>query len=53
VRATIRSFMAALAMWKASVPITPGTIALQVMPSRAPSMASVFVNPRRPALVVE
>ena len=32
VRLTIRSFISAFAMLKASVPITPGTIALQVIP---------------------
>ena len=40
-------------MLKASVPMTPGTIALQVMPWRAPSIASVRVSPSRPAFVVE
>ena len=51
--AAIRSFIAAFAMWNASVPMMPGTIALHVMPCRPPSIASVFVSPRIPALVVE
>ena len=41
VRFTIRSFIAALPMPKASVPMTPGTIALHVIPCRPPSSASV------------
>ena len=53
VRAAIRSFIAAFAMWNASVPMMPGTIALHVIPWRPPSIASVFVSPRIPALVVE
>ena len=32
VRFAIRSFMAGFAMWNASVPMIPGTIALQVIP---------------------
>jgi len=40
-------------MLNASVPMTPGTIALQVIPWRAPSIASVLVNPSSPAFVVE
>src|SRR5215212_4975761 len=53
VRLAIRSFIAAFAMWNASVPMIPGTIALAVIPCRPPSIASVFVSPRRPAFVVE
>jgi hypothetical protein len=53
VRLTIRSFIVAFARWKASVPITPGTIALQVIPWRPPSIASVRVSPSTPAFVVE
>ena len=53
VRLTICSFIAAFAIWNASVPITPGTIALHVMPCRPPSIASVRVSPRMPAFVVE
>jgi hypothetical protein len=53
VREAIRSFMAALAMWNASVPMMPGTIALHVIPWRPPSIASVFVRPRIPDFVVE
>ena len=49
----IRSFMTGFAMWNASVPMIPGTIALHVMPLRAPSIASVRVSPRTPAFVVE
>src|SRR6266508_2676402 len=37
VRLTIRSFMSGLPKLNASVPMIPGTIALQVMPWRAPS----------------
>jgi len=40
-------------MWNASVPMIPGTIALHVIPCRPPSIASDFVSPIRPALVVE
>ncbi len=43
----------AFAMLNASVPITPGTMALQVMPCRAPSIARVRVSPSAPAFVVE
>ena len=50
---TMRSFITGFAMWKASVPITPGTIALHVTPWRPPSIASVFVSPSSPAFVVE
>ena len=53
VRCTMRSFIAALPKLKASVPMTPGTIALQVIPWRAPSSASVRVSPSSPAFVVE
>ena len=53
VRFAIRSFMAGFAMWKASVPMIPGTIALQVIPCRPPSIASVRVRPRIPDFVVE
>ena len=53
VRFAIRSFIAGLAKWNASVPMIPGTIALQVIPWRPPSIASVRVRPRMPAFVVE
>ena len=53
VRAAMRSFIAAFAMWNASVPMTPGTMALHVIPCRPPSIASVFVSPRIPDFVVE
>ena len=53
VRLTIRSFMSGLPKLNASVPMIPGTIALQVMPWRAPSSASVRVRPSRPAFVLE
>ena len=53
VRFAIRSFIAAFAAWKISVPMMPGTIALHVIPCRPPSIASVFVSPRTPAFVVE
>ena len=49
----MRSFIASFAMWNASLPITPGTIALQVIPCRPPSMASVLVRPSKPAFVAE
>ena len=53
VRFAIRSFIAGFAMWNASVPMIPGTIALHVIPWRPPSIASVLVSPRIPAFVVE
>ena len=53
VRFAMRSFIAGFPMWNASVPMIPGTIALQVIPCRPPSIASVFVRPRMPAFVVE
>jgi hypothetical protein len=53
VRRIIRSFMSGLPKLNASVPITPGTIALTVIPWRAPSSASVRVRPSSPAFVVE
>ena len=53
VRRIIRSFISALPKLNASVPMIPGTMALAVMPCRAPSSASVFVRPISPAFVVE
>ena len=53
VRAAIRSFIAEFAMWNASVPMIPGTIALHVIPCRPPSIASVLVKPRIPDFVAE
>jgi len=52
VRLTIRSFISGLPNEKASVPMIPGTIALTVIPWRAPSSASDLVSPSRPAFVV-
>ena len=51
VRCTMRSFIFGFPKLKASVPMTPGTIALHVIPCLAPSSASVRVSPRRPAFV--
>ena len=53
VLAAIRSFIASFAMWNASVPMIPGTIAFAVIPWRPPSIARVFVRPSTPAFVVE
>src|SRR5215510_4054244 len=53
VRLIIRSCISGFTNPNASVPITPGTIALHVIPCRAPSSASVRVRPSRPAFVVE
>ena len=53
VRRIIRSFISAFPKLNASVPMIPGTMAFAVMPCRAPSSASVFVSPIRPAFVVE
>jgi len=53
VRLIIRSFISGFPKPNASVPMIPGTIALQVIPCRAPSSASVFVRPISPAFVVE
>ena len=52
VRSTIRSRMLGGPVLKASVAITPGTMALLVIPWRAPSSAAERIRPSSPALVV-